>query len=550
MKNNLIGLLLILFIVVFTTACEDNFDIDEAGGALSKKEVFEDYNRTKGFLVNLYSHLPSGLNDCEDRMFAAACDDATTVYLSEGVNDFTNGNWSPVNTKNDVWEHYYKAIRQCNIFIDATPGLTFERIANDQDYTDKMKSFAFFNDEARFLRAYYYFELLKRYGGTPLVLKPLTREEANKVTRASYSKVLSFIITELDAVKDELANDYQQVFGNLTGRATRGACYALKSRVLLYAASPLWNESNDVAKWKLAADACNDLIGLAKYDIEASYLDAFNNLASSELIFERRHSLTNDPEKTSYPVGKFFGAGSNTPTQNLVDCYEMQSTGLAISDPASGYDANNPYDGRDPRFYASIFYNQSLLDDKAINLYEYGEQGYNRLNGSRTGYYLKKTLRTDVTLYPNEVTKQRHVFPLFRFAEVILNYAEAMNEAYGPNDNQGKTYTALEAVNYLRVKRQMPVFPSDLSKDDFRERLRNERRVELAFENHRFFDIRRWKIGKSQDIFGVKGKKSGDSYTYEKYVVKKTVWDDKFYLYPISQKERLINSNLDQNKLW
>ena len=551
--KNLNKLIMIAVLLSLLTSCEEKFELSqEFAEGVELEDMWEAYGKTRGWLTTLYADLPTYRSNCEGYNFAVASGDAATILDVDNVNNYNNGVWSKFVTLDFIWSGKYNKIRQANIFIENAVNLTFPKEKSHQDYLRRMESASYFLAEARFLRANMYFELFKRYGGVPLILDEISFENASKVSKASAEDIVKFVLAELDDVKDKLPTSYVDIYGNETGRITNGAAYALKARLLLYWASPLWNESNDLTRYEKAAKACQDIMGLGQYELEESYSDILNNMSSTEMILERREGFSNSFEFSCYPVGgDFYGNSKNTPTQNLVDCYEMKETGLRYDNTESGYDENNPYDGRDPRFYETVFYNQSVLRGDVINAYNGGEQGYQIINGSKTGYYLKKGLRTDVNTEPGNTSEQLHIFSIFRLGEVYLNYAEAMNEAYGPMGKGGLTYSAHEAVNALRQKRGMPIFDESLTKEDFRLKLRNERRVELAFEGHRFFDIRRWKIGTESDVLGMKVEKEADgSFTYNRYVLRKNKWEDHYVLYPIPHNELVKNKNLQQNPNW
>ena len=230
----------------------------------------------------------------------------------------------------------------------------------------------------------------------------------------------------------------------------------------------------------------------------------------------------------------------------------MKTNGLSISDPNSGYSPANPYANRDPRFALTILYNTSTFKSKAVECWIGGANAYPKTNATKTGYYLKKYVIESVSLDPNSTSTKQHTWVLFRYGEVLLNYAESMNEAYGPEDASGLGMTALQAVNLIRTRAKMPVFPTGLTKDQFRLKLQNERRVEMAFEGQRFWDIRRWKIGSTtKNIYGMDITKNTDgTFNYTKKLVETRVYEDKMNLYPIPLSELYKNSNLKQNTGW
>jgi len=342
-----------------------------------------------------------------------------------------------------------------------------------------------------------------------------------------------------------------------TGRATKGAALALKARVLLYAASPLHNTENDVTLWQNAAKAAKAVIDLNTYALASSYTAVVNNPSLTpgpELIFERREAASNGFERRNFPIGYEGGGTGTCPTQNLVDAYEMSNTGLPITDPASRYNPLQPYSFRDPRLRATIIYNGTTWKSKQVETFAGGKNGLPITNATKTGYYLKKYVIEAINLDPKlgAVTTREHTWTLFRYGEILLNYAEAMNEAYGPTNASDMGLTALQAVNFIRKRAGMPNFSATLSPDAFRTKLRNERRVELAFEDHRFWDTRRWKIGEeTKDIYAINITRNANlSLNYEVKLLEIRPFEERMYLYPIPQSELFKNNKLIQNTGW
>lgn len=533
-----------------SVAC-DYLEYDETSYLL-KKDVFREMDRSKNFLTGIYAYLSAGFAPVDNAMRSSASDDAIHVWDQSDIQKFNNGSWSAVQTLDNVYSTMYKGIRAVNLFLLETEGQEFEDLKWNIDYEERMSQFRLYPYEARFLRAFFYFELAKRYGTVPLITEILSPEEANGVTQAPFDELVDFIVSECDAVADSLPVSFKELLGGETGRTTRGAAKALKARTLLYAASPLHNTSGETEPWIQAAEAANEIIELMAYDLEGAYDDVCNNHESVELILGKMQDESNSFERNNFPIGFEGGNTGTCPTQNLVDAYEMQETGLPINDPASGFDTNFPFQDRDPRLAATVVVNNSKWKNILIETWYGGAHGQPRLYTTKTGYYLKKYLIESINLSPTNTTKKNHTWILFRYGEVLLNYAEAMNEAYGPEDAAGRTLSARDAVNILRARAEMPEFPAGLSKNDFREKLRNERRVELAFEDHRFWDIRRWKIGESTtNIYGTLiGTNPFGGFVYENTLIEVRFFDDKMNLYPIPQSEIYINDNLIQNTGW
>jgi hypothetical protein len=538
-----------------------------------QEDIFFYNDRATNVLNNIYSYLPSDLNGAnlgiDGAMRSSASDDAVDVWDISDIQKFNDGSWNSVVVLDNVWNNMYSAIRTANVFIKEGTGLTFPEIKWNEGYADFMKAYKLYTYEARFLRAFYYFELIKRYNNVPLDTTVLTTEEANKMTPASFDDIVKFISRECDSAAAKLPATFSTFISKQTGRATQGAAMALKARTLLYAASPLHNPSNDQSKWIAAANASKDLMDAlgTQYTTGGGLGDAYtavtNSLSSKELIFERRRADDRSFEEANTARGFQGGNTGTCPTQNLVDAYEMKANGLGINESGSGYNAANPYTGRDPRMTMTILYNGVEWKSPSTGPKQYVQTYYGGINGAptpyttKTGYYLKKYMVESISLDPTKLGTALHVWVLFRYAEVLLNYAEAMNEAYGPDAvaTGNLNMTARAAVNIVRDRTgvKMPAFPLGMTQAAFRDKLRNERRVELAFEDHRFWDLRRWKIGPSTTtIRGMDLTKDQNTsvITYTPKTVENRVWDDKMYLYPIPQTEVFINSKLGQNPGW
>jgi hypothetical protein len=549
-----------VFMILMLWGCNflDYKELDQ----YSKEQIFYDFGRTKTILNNAYSYLPTDYGSIYGAQRACATDEAENVYDTTTVQKFNDGSWNSIVTLDDNWSNFYMGIRTANVFLKEADGLVFDPIKYNTDYVQTMQQFQYYKYEARFLRAFYYFELTKRYGSVPLDTTVLTQAEANSVTQAPFNDLVKFIVRECDSCILKLPVSYSALPNAETGRVTKGAAMALKARTLLYAASPLNNPTNNQAKWIAAAQAAKAIIDAGTYTLPASYASAVNLLTSSELIMERRQAAARDYETANTAVGFIGGNTGTCPSQNLVDAYEMKVSGKGITEAGSGYDANNPYSqagasARDPRMAVTVLYNGAVWKSPLTVQTWYG--GLNAPptpNATKTGYYIKKYMIESISLNPTNPGTSIHYWVIFRYGEVLLNYAEAMNEAYGPEvaGPAPLTTTARTAVNLIRTRAAMPGFPAGMLQSDFRTKLRNERMVELAFEDHRFWDIRRWKIGPSTTtIKGVnitRVSTNPDVFSYSPKVVENRFWDDRMYLYPIPQTEMFINHNLVQNPGW
>ncbi|WP_368114322.1 RagB/SusD family nutrient uptake outer membrane protein [Bacteroides sp. RTP21281st1_E4_RTP21281_210402] len=538
----------------------DFLDYDETSGK-TKEEAYSYFNNMNSSVAYIYGFLPTDFGRVNDAMMESATDNSVYTWLYNSIYYITNGIWSPLKRVDDGWS-FWNGIRSANLFLENFDPKVLERFQYNEDYDEMIDKASKFSLEVRFLRAFYLFELAKRYGDIPLITRTYTQEEINSVRKTSFADVIDFIAKECTEITREGGLPEDGVRGE-TGRVTKGAALALKSRALLYAASDLHNPGRDLTKWEAAAKAAYEVIGMNKYQLpkvsaDPLYSDLGGNevLKSKQLIFERRAiATTNDFESRNEPMGYEGAEGGNTPTQNLVDAYEMKD--------GTPFDWNNPthvanmyYDTanketRDPRLYKNVLTNGSIWQKQKVETFEGGKN--KTLDGStKTGYYLRKYMNPSVSLDPNKPNKLYHHYVLFRYAEILLNYAEAMNEWKGPDATaEGCPLTAREALNQVRDCADMKHVTENGA--DFTAKVRNERRIELAFEGHRFYDIRRWKIAgldEVRNIYGVKIKKNGTSLSYEKVLLQQMHWEDKMYLFPYPQNEIYMNADLGQNPGW
>ena len=557
----------ILFLSCLTLmffSCSDFLSYDETS-SYTEDQVFSVYSRSTQMANNIYAYMRSDFGSVGNAMRAAGCDEAEYVWSSSSVQNFNNGSWSQINTVDDVWASNYKGIRAANLFLEKGVGQTFDDNKYQSGYDKAMLKYNNLQYEVRFLRAYYYFELIKRYGGVPLVTKVLTEDEANSVSRDTYDNVSQFIVNECDTAAKYLPKFYDVSYDLETGRATRMAALALKARVLLYGASKLHNNPVVTQKWVDAARAAKALIDSAsvyKINTFVTYDKIPNNIALPELIYARREANSGTFEGLNYPIG-FVGGNSGTcPTQNLVDAYEVKKTGNVLD--GTVFDWNNPaltanpYANRDPRLaFTVVLNNTTWADNQVVQTWEGGNSGLPKAGASKTGYYLKKYVDKTISFQPSGTTATRHVWVVFRYAEVLLNYAEAMNEAFPTPTYKDATFTlsAVEAINLVRKRTGVSLLaiPTSINTADFRTKVRNERMVELAFEDHRFWDIRRWMIGpQTTAIKRTKIVKDPvtNVFTYTTYTTTDRIWDDKMYYYPIPLAEIYKDRNLTQNPGW
>ena len=534
-------LLIIIVALLSFVSCQDIFNVTPQD-KISENDVWNDES-----LIRLY------MNACYTRAFEQglfrttqighATDELHSIkgsvyYYLITRGELTADNINTVHAYLNDWKNAYALIRDINIFFDK-----IDSSPVSDDVKTEMKG------EMKFMRAFLYSQLIWRYGGVPLVKNVYGLADDYSVQRDSYDDCANYIVGELDEAIGMLPD---QQIGSDLGKASADAARALKARVLLYAASPLNNPSNDLTKWQKASDAADALID-TRYSLNDDYQGLFLE-QNDEVIFARYHTQANELD-LSRQVGRNgdHGWGSDSPTQNLVNDFEMSNGQMPFLadgsvNSASGYDPSDPYINRDPRFYASILYNGSVWMGRATETFVGGldsrEGPIDSWNGSMTGYYLKKFVPEDIpptggTVYPTTP------WIMFRYAEILLNYAEA-EFMLGHED------LAREYINKVRSRASVNMPPVTESGDALKKRIQHERRIELVFEHHRYFDVRRWKIAnetETKDIIGINIVKATDgtkTYTYKNLIT--CNWDDKLYLLPIPRAEidRSLGS-LEQN---
>lgn len=549
--------ILVTIAVLMVTGCDfldTKTDIDITG-----EMIDSDYGKIAQIGQGIYSYIKCGLWELDGNIGAARSDEAVETMSGMSVQLYNNGSWNDLtNPENYLYEEFYKGIHNAHYFLDYSENypnmLKKDRdIISDggADYKRDVDNIRWTRAEAHVALAWYYFELTKRYGGVPLVKEVIHTREF--FPTAEYGEVIDYIVERIDFALDSLRISWRETIDGVEGDRTRdgrftvGAALALKSRALLYAASPLHNPSGEVSKWQKAAEAARAVIDLGLYSLDNDYSNLFlsnNGLDSPEAILMYRDGNSNDPEKKNYPVGTPGGNSGVTPSGNLADAYEY----AGLPDP------QDPYANRDPRFYASIVYNGDYWNGRIIDISAGGQDSYLNDRASRTGYYLKKFLMPDLYLLQGD--SDRHVWPLFRYGEILLNYTEAMNEAYGPDIvPAGYLMSAREALNLIRSRPSvgMPnVTVSD--RDGFRDAVKHERRIELAFEGHRYWDLVRWTDGEvlSKEITGVVATATDYGYQYSKVTVEQRVFETpKMYLYPFPYDEiKRSGGVLEQNPGW
>lgn len=553
-------------------------DFDETNNLKTKEDMYKYFDTSKSMLTYVYSFMPqgcqwfatSGNNFTSDGLAMRDCasDDGEFGAVAANIQNTNNGNWSAIKTFDDSWS-LYKGIRAANSFIAEIAQVDFTRYEHNGQYTNWMKQLKYFPYEARVLRAHYFFELARRYGDIAMPLEVLTEEEANTIGKTSFNDVIDFIVSECDeAIADNhLPDSYVNEPNAEIGRVTKGFAMAVKSKALLYAASKLHNPSMNTDLWKKSAKAALDIINTGLYSLDPK--ESANNLESKETVLMRINDNDASFELFNFPIRLTAGKRnssqipySNFPSQNLVDAFEtvngykvtLENTGWVSEDPE--FDPQLPYDKRDKRFYRAILANGMKFQEKTIETFKGGaDDGIVSEGGSPTGYFLRKYIQEGTLFTDGEETTNKHHWVIYRYAETLLTYAESMVNAFNDVNYTDETYkySALWAINEVRKNVDMPAIPSS-GKDEFLERLYNEWRVEFAFEDHRFWDVRRWKIADStqRELYGVKiEKQPNGTFNFYKNQYETRYWRDAMYLYPIPQSELYKNGNLNpQNTGW
>ena len=405
--------------VLLLAACQKQMNYKEYI-VYDRDYIASTFSNVGGFMTDIYNTMEYDFgNYSSGAMLASASDESEYSTLGSGIEDFYNGGWSPSNPKSATWSHMYSGISTCNLVLAEMQGLNFQELELNKDYPQQMYRYKNYQYEARFMRAFFYFNLARQYGGVPLVKEGMSVEEINTISRSTSDEVFSFIISECADIQDKIIKDYTDL-GDMAigtaedGRADQLTVMALKAKAALYWASPLFNPSGDKERWHNAATYYKELVaaceargkGLtAKYDDTWSTLNYTTAAIVKEIIFSRRVSgVNNNAESYNYPAGIEKAAattdvdgivGANCPTQNLVDAYDMLN-GKGINEAGSGYDANDPYANRDPRLALTVAVNGTQWPTYSgapeLQTYVGGANGQPLVGATSTGYYLRKLL--------------------------------------------------------------------------------------------------------------------------------------------------------------
>lgn len=566
--KNIISLAVVMLALA---SCGDKMDYKEYS-VFDEDYVKTTFARSAGLVTSVYNDLDYDFGNYSGALLASATDESVYSHSGNAIEKFYDGGWSASNNNDaSLWTKCWRGISYANLFLTEFKDQTFEDYLTDLDYKAELHQYQNLQFEARFLRAYYYFLLVRSFGGVPLITTTMDAMEINSQPRATSDEVFQFINSECKAIQDTIVKDYSDLGAmqlkskNETGRVNNLCVLALKARASLYYASPLFNPNNDKERWHQAALDNLELINTCRargMKLSADYGALFqkDNWQNSEecILVRRIVSASNTFEKYNFPIGLENAGGGNCPTQNLVDAYEM-TNGKAITDADSGYDPQNPYANRDARLAMTVAVNGEQWPNETLETFIGGANALPITYATPTGYYLKKYVNKSLTIGALNATTERHHWVIFRLAEFYLNYAEAMLNYTGSGyeTSSGLSMTAAAAVNVVRARAKQPNLATGLDANQFKERLQNERFVELAFEGHRFYDLRRWKVAGEQKYRTIKSMritKNADgtfTFTPQSDTSTRSYWDDKMYLFPLAQSEILKSGGaLTQNPGW
>lgn len=590
--------IILLFAVVGAASCKKDFLNQQPLDKFSDEAVWKDPALIQTFVNNIYHGIPHGFSNI---MMSSMVDETTynadfgssnvtkSLVSPSDLSIFEESFWTANRQRGMNWSRVYKFVRAANIFFEKIESAPFESASEK----DRMKG------EVHFLRAYLYHNLVSMYGGVPIITKAYTLKDEFNVPRDTYENSVKFIVEELDKAAALLTVTHS---GNNKGRATKGAALALKSRVLLHAASDLYNSNaswaggankdlvgytggDRTARWQAAKAAAKAVMDLNIYnlyqpnpatpeDATKNYANIFLQKETSEDIFVRYFIQKIDENWDGYNPGLYnnpngwHGWGSNTPIGQMVDAYEMKD-GTKFSWNNAAHKAS-PYTNRDPRFYASILYDGAKWRPRPSDVAPREPNGIVQTgyfekpdgtvvpgldtrnspiedwNGTYTGYYMRKFIDPAVDA---QYFKQEQPWRYIRYTEIIMNYAEACL-------GLGQETEARQYINMIRKRAGMP----DITETGqaLVDRYRNERRIELAFEDHRYFDVRRWMIAPQayENAQGVSIRHKIDaggnilSSTYSVINAQNRAWNPRFYLFPIKLDEMNRNKQLVQNPLY
>ncbi len=588
-------------------SCEDMFEPADENNR-PEDAMYEESKYAHGLLMYGYDRLPYITTTQTD----VATDDAVSNLNSNAYLIMATGSWASDNNPMSQWNSCKDGIQYINLFLAKVDNVKWAPSAasKQQMFTDRLKG------EAYGLRAILYYYLLMAHGGyaddgvlygVPLLTTAEDGSSDFNQPRAKFSECVQRCYADCDSAMALLPFDYTDISNNdeipakykalganysnynlVFGAKSKGlvsakVAEAVKAQVALLAASPAFREQSGVTSEeaaKLCANVLNRIGGLEGFDPTGniwyknkSKLEP-NGAEMPEMLWREDRHKNASQEKDNFPPS-LYGLGRVNPTQNFVDAFPMRN-GLPISDPNSGYDPKNPYANRDPRLADDVLCNGVTFRKTEIITGTYPNANNETMDNindqreksTRTGYYLLKLLRDDVSPNSSSLIEQQHIYPRIRYTEIFLAYAEAANDAWGPkSDPTGVGFTAYDVIKAIRVRAGlgkneygMPLPEGDVFLDEcasdqakMTSLIRNERRLELCFENKRFWDLRRWLMPLDESVKGMRIDRNDDTneLTYTIFNVEDRKFDNSYQMYgPIPKEEVLKWSNLKQNKGW
>ena len=575
------------------TACDDLFE-PALENNRDLEAMYKEPSYAQGILANAYIILPYETSPTSD----LATDDAVTNEISSNYLRMATGSWTANNNPVSQWQNRFNAIQYINLFLENVDKVEWakdERISTM--FLDRLKG------EAYGLRALHMYYLLRAHGGkiadgtlmgVPIILKSEGPDADFNHARATYSDCVKQIMEDADKAIELLpldykkfadseipekyknigvtnASDYRRVCGEeYRGLMSGRIALAVRAQTALLAASPAFQSGSGMT-WEQAADYAAEIIEKANggggCGLDADGLEWYTLAdkdygtggSPAEVIWRSSTDDNNTLETANFPPS-LYGNGRVNPTQNLVDAFPM-ANGYPISETSGNYDAENPYDNRDPRLAKYIVYNGSKQgpSDTEIITGTYGTNTdvVNKESGrsTRTGYYLRKLLRKECNPNSQYNTKKKHYTARIRYTEMFLIYAEAANEAWGPQNNHGHLFSAYDVIKAIRTRAGLGIDNGDAylesikdNKDKMRELIRNERRIELCFEY-----LRRWNVDLTklnETALGVEISKNGSVMNYSPLTVEKRKYEEYMIYGPIPFAEVMKWSNLEQNVGW
>lgn len=553
-----------IIVLIITTcglaSCKKDFlNVKNIPSDMTIDLMYKRFDYIQGVVWNAYSYMPDGFGWMD---MEAATDDAYHTSVNNRSHTFNYGVWNQFDNPDGTWTHNFNGIYQANLFLEHKGEVDLSSQANSivnndsVNYKKTVTNLKLMEGECYFLKALFYFELVKRYGGVPIIDKAVDFNKPASwqgLQRNSVDECFKYIASLCDkaaviipdSVRTSSVTSWYE-----SGRATYAAIKSLKARALLYAASPLYKEAGSSYTWADAAAAAREVIAMNVFVLDGTYGNLFGatNFSSTESIFFRRYNVQNGLERNNFPIVFENSTGNSiTPSQNFVDEFEVKTGATSVPfDWSNNAHATNPYANRDPRLAATVIANGTSFKSTTIQTYFGGNSGLPKLNASKTGYYLSKYVNPTVDLLNNTTTQHQWLY--IRYAEILLNYAEAMYNAYGPTgDPLNYGMTALQAINRVRTRATMPNLATVTA-----DAIVHERRVELGFEGHRWWDIRRWKQGSvfANPVKSISIALNGSNFVYTPTKLEDRVYDQtKMTWYPIPQSE-IAKTGWTQNTGW